>query len=90
MLNPRRILHRHLQLHKELGWLEARCGPYELNAYWTRIIPKRAWHRLEVSRHGIVAGHLTVLAVKRPKKPQPPAPQPTSPPHLEFIKGGRV
>jgi hypothetical protein len=87
MLKPRRTLHRHVHLHRELGWLEANAGPYELNAYWTRIIPKRAWHRLEVSRHGFVAGHLTLLAMKRPKEPL--APRPTSPPHLSCIKGGR-
>ncbi len=89
MPNPRRTLRPYVRLHRELGWLETRCGPYELNAYWTRIIPKRAWHRLEVSRHGLVAGHLTVLAMKRSKEP-PPTPQPSSPPHLECIKGGRV
>lgn len=76
------------QLHRELGCLEVTCGPYELQAYWTRYLPHRpGWHRFKVMRWSIVAGRFTVL-VRRWRQRDVPAP--SGRPHLSGIKGGKA
>jgi len=62
---------RHVEIHRNLGWLRATRGHWEFDGHWSHYVLPHRWERFEVN---LTLGPLFLHLFRR-RAPEPPEPE---------------